>query len=139
VLRPADGLPPVLTIPAITTLVRYGVVLLRAKRTIEAMVEFGEAVVHVPVVDDAKALAKELLDSGVAAKRLASASVDVKATRANLGLTQEQFALRFGLDIDALQNWEQGRCQPDKATASYLRAIAANPRAAAEAQEEALV
>ena len=55
-----------------------------------------------------------------------------------LGLTQEQFALRFGIDVDALQNWEQGRCQPDKASASYLRAIAAIPRQVAEAQEEEL-
>jgi DNA-binding transcriptional regulator YiaG len=139
VLRPANGLPPIKTISAIQTLVRYGVVLARAKRTIEAMVEFREAVVHVPIVDDVQALAKELLDFGVAAKRLAGTSVDVKATRAALGLTQEQFALRFGLDIDALQNWEQGRCQPDKASASYLRAIAFKPREVAEAQEEALV
>ena len=62
--------------------------------------------------------------------------VDVKPLRAALGLTQEQFALRFDLDIDAVQNWEQGRCKPDRATLAYLRAIAAAPREVAAAQEE---
>jgi DNA-binding transcriptional regulator YiaG len=139
VIRPANGLPPVLTISAIKSLFRRGVPLARAKRTVEAMVEHGEAVIHLPTVEDVRVLAAELLASGVAAKRLASADVDVKAVRARLGLTQEQFALRFGLEIDALQNWEQGRCQPDKASASYLRAIAAKPREVAEAQEEEVV
>jgi DNA-binding transcriptional regulator YiaG len=138
VIRPANGLPPVLTISAIKSLFRRGTSLARAKRTVEAMVEHGEAVIHLPTVEDVRVLADELLASGVAAKRLASTEVDVKAVRARLGLTQEQFALRFGLEIDALQNWEQGRCQPDKASASYLRAIAAIPREVAEAQEEAL-
>jgi DNA-binding transcriptional regulator YiaG len=139
VIRPANGLPPVLTISAIKSLFRRGTSLAKAKRTVEAMVEHGEAVIHLPTVEDVGVLADELLASGVAAKRLATTSVDVKAVRARLGLTQEQFALRFGLEIDALQNWEQGRCQPDKASASYLRAIAAIPRQVAEAQEEALV
>jgi DNA-binding transcriptional regulator YiaG len=138
VIRPANGLPPVLTISAIKSLFRRGTSLARAKRTVEAMVEHGEAVIHLPTVEDVRVLADELLASGVAAKRLASTQVDVKAVRARLGLTQEQFALRFGLEIAALQNWEQGRCQPDKASASYLRAIAAIPREVAEAQEEAL-
>jgi DNA-binding transcriptional regulator YiaG len=139
VIRPANGLPPVLTISAIKSLYRRGTSLAKAKRTVEAMVEHGEAVIHLPTVEDVGVLADELLASGVAAKRLATTSVDVKAVRARLGLTQEQFALRFGLEIDALQNWEQGRCQPDKASASYLRAIAAIPRQVAEAQEEVLV
>jgi DNA-binding transcriptional regulator YiaG len=138
VIRPANGLPPVLTISAIKSLFRRGTSLARAKRTVEAMVEHGEAVIHLPTVEDVRVLADELLASGVAAKRLASTQVDVKAVRARLGLTQEQFALRFGLEIAALQNWEQGRCQPDKASASYLRAIAAIPREVAAAQEEAL-
>ena len=139
VLRPANGLPPTKTISAMQVLIRRGVGVAKAKRTIEDMVELGEAFIQVPVVEgDGQILARELLGFGVAAKRLASASVDVKAIRSALALTQEQFALRFGLEIDAVQNWEQGRCLPDRATASYLRAIAAKPREVAEAQEEAL-
>lgn len=136
VIRPADGLAKVKTISAIKTLVRRGAALLKAKRAVEVMVENGEAIVHVPMVESAKTLARELKAAGVVVRRVASAVVDVKQVRATLGLTQEQFALRFGLDIDAVQNWEQGRCKPDRATLAYLRAIAAAPREVAAAQEE---
>ena len=122
VLRVADGLAKVKTITAI-----------------EAVVETGEALVHVPMVEDARTLAGDLRRAGIAAMRIADSAVDVKAVRSALDLTQEQFALRYGLDIDAVQNWEQGRCMPDKATASYLRAIARKPRELAEAQEETVV
>ena len=60
----------------------------------------------------------------------------LRQMRADLDLTQEQFALRFGFDLDALQNWEQGRRKPDRAISAYLRVIARNPDAAARAQEE---
>ncbi len=99
------------------------------------MVEDGEAIVHVPMVECAKTLSLDLAAAGVAVRRVASAAVDAKLVRAGLGLTQEQFALRFGLDIDAVQNWEQGRCKPDRATLAYLRAIAAAPDVVAAAQE----
>lgn len=62
--------------------------------------------------------------------------VDVQALRAGLGMTHEQFALRFGLDRDAVKNWEQGRRTPDRAVWSYMRVIARRPREAAQAQEE---
>ena len=139
VLRPADGLAKVKTISAIEALVRRGPTLLRAKRAVEAMVETGETVLHVPTVEDLGALARELRAAGIEAKSLASSRVDVKAIRKRLGLSQEQFALRFGLDIDAVRNWEQGRCQPDKASLAYLRVIAARPNVASQAQEEDVV
>ncbi len=136
VIRPSGKHAMIQTISAIEALVRRGASVTKAKRAVEAMVEVGEAVVHAPTVEDAAVLAAELDAAGVVGKRLACSPINVKAVRAALGLTQEQFALRFGLDIDAVQNWEQGRCQPDKATASYLRAIAKRPREVAEAQEE---
>ncbi len=136
VVRPAGSLEEVKTISAVEALVCRGATVIKAKRAVEAMVANGEAVVHLPTVEDAGALAADLRVAGIAGKRLACSSIDVKAVRSGLGLTQEQFALRFGLDVDAVQNWEQGRCQPDKATASYLRAIGKRPREVAEAQEE---
>jgi putative transcriptional regulator len=33
----------------------------------------------------------------------------VKALRAKLGLTQEQFADRYDLELSTIKNWEQGR------------------------------
>jgi putative transcriptional regulator len=51
-------------------------------------------------------------------------------------MSQEQFARRYNLDLDALQNWEQGRRSPERAVWSYLRVIADQPKEAARAQEE---
>jgi putative transcriptional regulator len=53
-------------------------------------------------------------------------------------LTQEQFALRYGLDLDAVRNWEHKRRTPDLAAQSYLRVIERMPQEASEAQEAAI-
>jgi DNA-binding transcriptional regulator YiaG len=36
------------------------------------------------------------------------------------GLSQREFAEMLGLDVDTLQNWEQGRNRPDQATLSLM-------------------
>jgi putative transcriptional regulator len=38
--------------------------------------------------------------------------IDVRAIRDRLGLTQEQFAMRFALPIGSLRNWEQAKRVP---------------------------
>ena len=138
VLRPAEGLGKVLTIFAIKALAHRNMPLAIAKAAIERMVEDGEAIVHVPTIESEAALAQDLAAAGVAARKLACAAVDVVDIRTRLGLSQEQFALRYGLDLSAVQSWELGSGQPDKAVKAYLRAIAAAPDAVARAQEEAL-
>jgi len=42
--------------------------------------------------------------------------VDVRSVRAATGLSRAEFARRFALDPRALQDWEQGRRRPDRAT-----------------------
>jgi putative transcriptional regulator len=37
---------------------------------------------------------------------------DVRSLRGRLGLTQSQFARRFGVSARTVQEWEQGRRQP---------------------------
>jgi DNA-binding transcriptional regulator YiaG len=136
VLRPDGALANVKTIDATGILARRGLSVLKAKRTIEAMVEHGEARVHVPTVESVKTLTRELKAVGVRAAQIAGSSVDPRKVREKLGLTQAQFALRYGLDLDTVQNWEQGRTKPDKASAAYLRVIARRPDEAAAAQVE---
>jgi putative transcriptional regulator len=50
-------------------------------------------------------------------------NVDVKAIRAKLGLTQEQFAARFGFSVNTLRHWEQGKRIPEGASRAYLIVI----------------
>jgi putative transcriptional regulator len=49
-----------------------------------------------------------------------------KTLRRALGLTQEEFAARFQIPLGTLQDWEQGRAEPDPPARAYLRAIAGN-------------
>ena len=56
-----------------------------------------------------------------------------KFVRIKLGLSQEQFAERFGIPIGTLRDWEQHRTKPDAAAESYLKVIAKNPKAVMKA------
>ena len=42
-------------------------------------------------------------------------AAEVRAIRARTGLSRTRFAERFGLDVRAVQDWEQGRRVPDRA------------------------
>lgn len=54
---------------------------------------------------------------------------DVRAIRANLGKSQNEFALLIGVSVATLRNWEQGRRIPEGPARALLRVAAANPRA----------
>lgn len=56
-------------------------------------------------------------------------SVDVRAIRARTKLSQLRFAERYGFDVTAVRNWEQGRRQPDRAARAYLLVIDREPEA----------
>lgn len=58
-----------------------------------------------------------------------SPKVDVKELRKKMGLSQAQFATRFGLPPGTLRNWEQGRATPDAPTQVLLAVIARHPEA----------
>jgi putative transcriptional regulator len=58
---------------------------------------------------------------------------DVKAIRAKLDKSQSEFALMIGVSISTLQNWEQGRRQPEGPARALLKVASINPRAVAAA------
>ena len=55
--------------------------------------------------------------------------VDVRAIREGQGLTREQFAERYGLQVRAIQEWEQGRRKPEPAVRAYMIVIKNQPAA----------
>ena len=63
--------------------------------------------------------------------------IDVARVRAKLHLSQRQFADRFGLDVTAVQAWEQGRRQPDRAARVLLTIIDREPAAVQRALRHA--
>jgi len=60
-------------------------------------------------------------------------TIDVKAVRTGLRMSQSQFAKAFGFNPRVVQDWEQGRRQPETAARAYLLVIQRNPRAVTEA------
>jgi putative transcriptional regulator len=62
--------------------------------------------------------------------------VDVGAIRQGLGLSQAEFAVRFGFKLDAVQNWEQGRRRPEGAARAFLRVIEREPESVQRALTE---
>lgn len=55
--------------------------------------------------------------------------VDVRKVRTKMGLSQAEFATKFGLPPATLRNWEQGRSRPDAPTRVLLAVIAKHPEA----------
>jgi putative transcriptional regulator len=55
--------------------------------------------------------------------------VDVREVRTKMGLSQAQFATKFGFPPATLRNWEQGRSRPDAPTRVLLAVIARHPEA----------
>jgi putative transcriptional regulator len=53
----------------------------------------------------------------------------VKVMRRAMGLTQEDFSARFRIPLGTLQDWEQGKSEPDPAAQAYLMVIARDPEA----------
>lgn len=64
-------------------------------------------------------------------------TVDVKALRIKLRLTQEQFAAKYNLNVARVRDWEQGRSRPDSAVRAYLTVIEQEPAAVDRALRKA--
>ncbi len=53
--------------------------------------------------------------------------VDIPQVRKRMGLSQTQFARKFGFPPATLRNWEQGRSRPDASSRVLLAVIAKHP------------
>ncbi len=54
---------------------------------------------------------------------------DVRAIRRHLGLSQQEFAARFGFSVETIRNYEQGHRRPTGPARVLLRIIAMDPDA----------
>lgn len=70
---------------------------------------------------------------GDAHGRILRCRADVKAIRAKLGMTQEEFSGRFGFNVNTLRHWEQGMRQPEGPARAYLLVIDRAPKAVQKA------
>jgi DNA-binding transcriptional regulator YiaG len=104
------------------TLRELGMPLRKAHEALNRLALKNPIVVHLDankerlVVDGLAAL-------GISAARMAVPNPDIKQIREKLGASQKEFASRFFLEVDTLQNWEQGRNEPDAPTKVLLKII----------------
>jgi DNA-binding transcriptional regulator YiaG len=63
--------------------------------------------------------------------RVVVPQTDVRALREGLGLSREEFALRFRLSLRTVQHWEQRSREPEGPSRVLLWLIAQNPSAVA--------
>ena len=66
-------------------------------------------------------------------RRFVFKPADIKSIRDSLNKSQSEFALMIGVSVSTLQNWEQGRRQPEGPARALLKVAAENPKAVEKA------
>ena len=129
ILRAGDIARPV---DVARLLARHGQSLRKAHDTLQRLAA-GESVAVELQSRNRERLRAELAKLGVAARSIRVPVADVKRIREHFGLSQAEFAIRFGFEIDTVQNWEQGRRQPTGPAKVLLRVAERHPKAVLEA------
>jgi len=132
VLKPDHAAPDV--IAATLAMVARGTTMLKAKRAIERALCDGAAIITLSQVDDATALSDELRSAGISVAFRSAADRDLKAhfsarlkaLRARLGMSQEEFARTYNLETKTIQGWEIGKV-PDRGNRHLIRMIEKEP------------
>ena|ERR1700722_13870485 len=83
----------------------------------------------IEAMQNAVAYAKGDHGMGRAHAVLVPPRIDVKQVRHKLGLSQNDFAEKFGIKTATLRNWEQGRRQPEGPARVLLTIIDREPAA----------
>jgi DNA-binding transcriptional regulator YiaG len=123
ILRAGDIARPVDAARLLTT---HGISLRKAHETLNRLAAGESVAVELRATNEEKLRAK-FSELGIAARTISLPAADVKRIREHFGLSQAEFAFRFGFEIDTIQNWEQGRNRPDQATQLLLKVIEAYP------------
>lgn len=103
-----------------------GASLAAAHRAITDLAERGEAVLTLPGRD---VPAARLRAAGIGLSTPEAPQVDVKAVRARSGLSQSEFAARYGLNLRTLQGLERRGHLKDPAARAFFWLIANDPDA----------
>ena len=101
-----------------------GLTLRAGHAIVNRLAETRLAVCRIAEGADIPALAADLATMNIHTHRRRHPAPGLIAeVRARHGLSQREFAEVLGLDIDTLQNWEQGRNKPDAAALSLILAF----------------
>ena len=81
------------------------------------------------LVESVKQMGAIMQGKKIVHRRTVLSDIDVKVLRENIGLTQADFSRMIGVSIKTLQNWEQGRREPDGPAKALLRVVEREPQA----------
>lgn len=81
------------------------------------------------LVESVKQMGAIMRGEDIPHRKTVVTTVDVKALRDRLGLTQNEFSGMIGVSIKTLQNWEQGRREPEGPAKALLRVVEKDPQA----------
>jgi DNA-binding transcriptional regulator YiaG len=108
-------------VSAAKRLAASGLTLRSAHAVINRLAETRFALCRVAEGADIPGLAADLTKFNIVTARRRHLEPDLIAkVRARHGLSQREFAEVLGIDIDTLQNWEQGRNRPDTAALNLV-------------------
>jgi DNA-binding transcriptional regulator YiaG len=110
----------------IRLLSKYGVSLKRASNIIGRLVT-GQLVPVELSARSAGEAASALNEFGVTAWQIRSPEIEPRQVRSLQHLSQSEFAILYDLELDTLQNWEQGRHETDSWARVLLKIIETNP------------
>jgi DNA-binding XRE family transcriptional regulator len=123
---PERGMPR--PVDLVRLLTRNGLSLRKAHDILNRLARDEAVPVKLPAVTDPDALVSELAALGVhGVRRSEPELVDIAALRERLGLTQREFAVRYGFELGTLRNWEQRRSEPDAHTKILLCVLDRHP------------
>ena len=101
-----------------------GLTLRAGHAVINRLAEIRIAVCEIAEGANIRALARDLASMNVHVFRQRQFDAETVArVRNRHGLSQREFALLLGIDVNTLQNWEQGRNKPDAAALNLVRAF----------------
>ena len=106
---------------------RYGMSLRKAHNTLDRLAK-GDTVAVELGDGNSQTIIAELSALGVNARVIEAPKADLKKIRERFGFSQSEFALRFGLELDTVQNWEQHRYELDAAAQLLLKLIENYPQ-----------
>ncbi len=105
----------------------HGVPLREAHSILGRIAEFHRAPTALSGIE--VALAGAFAPFGIRVVRPQPPEIEPAAVRAGTGLSQAEFAVRYGFTDATIKNWEQGRAKPDAAARIALWLIANEPDA----------
>src|SRR5271163_4024490 len=93
-------------VDVVRLLTRNGLSLRKAHDVLNRLAKGETVPVKLPMVANQTVLVADLTELGVrSARRIEPELVDIAALRMRLGLTQREFALRYGFELGTLRNW----------------------------------